>query len=222
MRRSPGVVLLIGAAAFAAATTPAFAHPFGPPPTAQVSAEGRRIIIDWTATPDDAVAIGELLGVMPEGSVELYRQEAAAQAAPSARDEARLAASPELAAYLAEHIAATQDGRACTPHVPPVADFVHEGARIVLTCPRPVTQVELKISMLHEIHEAYRTFAVGTATDPAEGVFTIAAARQTWRFGVENQHAARDWPRVIVGSVAGAGALVALAVLIRRRTSGGT
>ena len=198
---------------------PAAAHPFGPPPTAQISAEGNRITVDWSATPDDAVAIGELLGVMPEGSVALYRQESAAQVAPSAEDEARLSAAPELRDYLSDHIAVTQDGRPCSAEIPPIPDFVHEGARVVLTCPAPVDDVQLEISMLHEIHEAYRTLAVGQNTDPPQGVFTIDAAQQSWRFGV-TQDAGTDWLRLIVGTLSGAGALIAVGVLVRRRATG--
>ena len=209
--------MVITTAALLGVAAPASAHPFGPPPTARVTAIGNRITIDWSATPDDAVAIGERLGVMPPGSVELYRQESAAQAAPSAEDEARLSASPKLRGYLTERIAATQDGEACGAEVPAIEDFVHTGARVVLTCPQPVAEVELEISMLHEIHDAYRTFAVGTGTDPAEAVFTIDAPRQTWRFGVGAQRQRGLGLRRGIGIASGLGALGAVAVLVRRR-----
>lgn len=165
------------------AAAPAGAHPFGPPPTARVRADGRVVTIHWSATPDDAVAIGEQLGVMPEGSVAAYRQESAAQVAPSARDEARLSASPLLRDYIAEHIVVEQDGRPCPADVPAPADFVHTGVTVRLTCPRDVDEVELRITMLHDVNPAYRTVATGRATDPAQSVFTTTTPAHTWRFG---------------------------------------
>ena len=181
-RRLSVCVLLLGAVLSA---TPAAAHPFGPPPTARISAQGRTITVDWSATPDDAVAIGERLGVMPAGSIAAYRQESAAQVAPSSQDEARLSASPLLAQYLAEHITAQQDGAPCTPQIDPIPDFVHAGARVDLVCPEPVEQAVLRITMLHALHPQYRTVAVGTRTDPAQSVFTATAPEHEWRFGVE-------------------------------------
>lgn len=161
----------------------ALAHPFGPPPTARISAEGRTITIDWSATPDDAVAIGELLDVMPAGSVEAYRQESAAQVAPSSADEAALSASPALHDYLTEHVVAIQNGQQCRARVPAIPDFVHKGARVLLRCPEDVGEVLLRITLLHDIHPAYRTVAVGRDTEPMEAVFTVTAPEHAWRFG---------------------------------------
>lgn len=161
----------------------AVAHPFGPPPTARVSADGRAVTIHWSATPDDAVAIGELLGLMPAGSVEAYRQESAAQVAPSLRDEDALAASPLLAEYLAKHIVVEQDGQHCPAEVPPRPTFVQNGATVVATCPRPVREVTLRITMLHDINPAYRTVAIGKASRPAQSVFTTGAPAAQWQFG---------------------------------------
>src|SRR3712207_2569576 len=119
---------------------PATAHPFGPPPTARVSARAATVTIDWPAAPDDAAAIGEQLGLMPPGSVAAYRQDAAAQAAPSSRDEARFSSSTQLRDYLTRNITLIQDGRPCPAVVAPIADFIHRGARIELRCPRQVEQ----------------------------------------------------------------------------------
>jgi MYXO-CTERM domain-containing protein len=183
------------------AAVPAAAHPFGPPPTATISASDRTITIDWQATPDDAVAIGELLGLMPEGSTAAYRQESAAQVAPSRQAEAALSASPLLADYLREHITVTQDGTPCAPDVPAPGDFVHQGARILLTCPDPVAEVTLRITMLHSIHSAYRTFAVGADTSPSQSVFTVEAPAHTWRFGAPAGEATTTVPMIVGGGV---------------------
>ena len=201
--------------------TPAAAHPFGPPPTAEIAADGRQITVDWTATPDDAVAIGELLDLMPEGSTAAYRQESAAQVAPSRAAEAALSAAPELHAYLTDHIVAVQEGQPCPGTVPPVTDFVHEGARVVLTCPAEVAEVVLRITMLHEIHPAYRTFAVGEESQPAQSVFTVEAPEHTWRFGAAVAPASRTtiWHAVAVGAASGGtvGLVLTLIVTWRRR-----
>ena len=211
IRRRLLICALLGVLVSAA---PAAAHPFGPPPTARIRAQGRTITVEWVATPDDAVAIGERLGVMPAGSVAAYRQESAAQVAPSSADEARLSASPLLVDYLAAHITAEQDGARCTPRVAPVADFVHRGARVQLTCPRPVDTAVLSITMLHELNDAYRTVAVGTATDPAQTVFTTSAPRSEWRFGVA-AGGGRPGPGGVLaiglaGGLAAAGATIAV------------
>ena len=203
-------------------SAPAWAHPFGPPPTAQISAKGRTISVVWSATPDDAVAIGEQLGVMPAGSVAAYRQEAAAQVAPSSQDEARLSASPLLADYLAEHIAATQDGTPCTPQIDTIADFVHVGARVDLVCPQPVEEAVLRITMLHALHDQYRTVAVGTRTDPAQSVFTTAAPEHQWRFGVTPASRPGHWMLLAVGLTGGlVAAGITVAIQHRRRARAG-
>ena len=206
------VVLIVVAPA-----RPAAAHPFGPPPTARLTASGNTITIDWLATPDDAVAIGELLGVMPEGSVALYRQEGATQVAPSSRDEARLSASPKLRDYLTERVTAVQDGAACSTEVPDIPNFVHEGVRINLRCPNEVTEATLRVTLLHDIHEAYRTVATGTDTQPAQAVFTVAAPEHTWTFGVEPSDTTSLTTAIGAGAIAGAA--VSLVFLLLRRRS---
>lgn len=211
------IALVLGCGVAAVATAgPAAAHPFGPPPTAQVNVTGTRITIVWTATPDDAVAIGELLGLMPEGSTALYRQDSAAQVAPSRAEEAALSAAPKLHDYLTEHIVVLQDDRPCPADVPPIDDFVHEGARVVLTCPEPVTEIDLRITMLHAIHPAYRTFAVGEGAIPGESVFTVESPQHTWRFGEAASPQLGFWHAAAVGAASG-GAVGAVIALRRRR-----
>lgn len=210
------VVTLAAGAVLAAVASPAAAHPFGPPPTARITANGDTLTVAWSATPDDAVAIGEELGVMPEGSTAAYRQDAAAQVAPSAADEAALSASPALHAYIAERITAAQDGSPCRPEIPPISDFVHEGVRLLLRCPEPVTTVTLSITMLHDIHPAYRTLATGLGASPGQSVFTVEAPTHEWRFLIPAGQR-RTSLAAVVGVGAAAGVLAAVAVLIWRR-----
>ena len=205
--------MLVAALAPAA---PALAHPFGPPPTARVSAEGRTVTVAWSATPDDAVAIGEKLGLMPPGSIAAYRQESAAQVAPSAADEARLSGSPLLRDYLTERMAVTQAGQPCPARVAEARDFVHEGATVVLQCPARVTEVTLRITMLHDINDAYRTVATGRASDPRQSVFTVTAPEHRWRFGVDAEDTGSAVVPV-VGAAVVAALIAAIAVVALRR-----
>lgn len=208
MKRSTAVVVVLVVLLGPASPRPAAAHPFGPPPTAVVSADGRTVTVEWSATPDDAVAIGERLGLMPPGSVTAYREESVAQVAPSGRDEARLSASVALRDYLMQHIRVVQEGQRCTPRVPAIADFVHRGARVVLRCPDPVSEVTLRITMLHDIHDAYRTVAVGRGSSAEQSVFTIAAPEHRWRFGADASSVAP------LGAVVGATGAAMAAILV--------
>lgn len=195
----------------------AAAHPLGPPPTAVVRAAGRDVIVEWRAAPDDAIAVGEHLGVLAAGSTAAF-QDGAAQVAPPAADEAALAASPALRDYLVDHIAVTQRATACAAEVAPITDFVRDGARVVATCPDPVTSVEVAISMLTDVNDAYRTFAVGRETAPAQTVYTVDNPRQTWRFGVAASAGAGRLPAL----VAFAAVLVAGGGVVAWRRRGAT
>ena len=189
----------------------------GPPPTARIAAEGNTITVRWSATPDDAVAIGEQLGLMPAGSVTAYRQQSAAQAAPSARDEARFSASGLLRDYVAKRIVAEQVGAPCSQTIPVIEDFVHEGVRVELTCPEPVDRAVVGISMLLDLSAAYRTVAVGTRTDPAQSVFTTTVPQHEWRFGVDPSARPSVGSLLAIGAVGGLVAAGVTVALQRRR-----
>lgn len=177
-------VLVLVAVAAGTAILPgtAWAHPFGPPPTATVTAEGRTVVVEWRAAADDTMALGVHLGLLPPDTLEAY-QEGPTQVAPSARDEALLASSPELRRYLLEHIVVAQDGRACAGEVVRTEGFVHEGARIAYRCPVEVGAVELRLGMLHAVHAAYRTFALADRAMPSEAVFTATVPARELDFG---------------------------------------
>lgn len=190
MRRIPAAprrTALTGAALLLAlaCAAPAWAHPFGPPPTAVVRVEDGLVVIHWDAAQDDMLALGERLGVLPPGSVEAV-QDGVTQVAPPAASEAALDTAPALAEYLRERIAVYQDGERCQATVEPIVDFVGRGATTVHRCPAPAIRVELRITMLHDIHEAYRTFAVAhedaTAASPGQSVHTVRSPEATWDF----------------------------------------
>lgn len=218
------LLLLAVLGAQPAAGAPPIAHPFGPPPSARIRADGPTVIIDWTSAADDAIAVGEQLGVLPEGSTQAYREGAAVtQVAPSVESEQQLARSPELQRYLLDRLTVQQDGQPCAAEVAPIENFVANGARVIATCPRPVSQVDITIAMLTDIHTAYRTFAVGQGSTPQQFVYTMRQPSQAWRFGVASPAEGPSSPAVLAGAavaaVAGSGLLVWW--LLRRRRRAG-
>ena len=207
-----GLLLILVAA-------PVLAHPFGPPPTALVSARGQSVFIEWRSAADDAVAIGVEVGLLSEDLVDVYL-EGPAQAAPSERAELELSESEELRDYLLEHIAVRQEGERCRATVQPIGNFVHEGARTVHECPEPIGSVDITITMLHERHPAYRTFAISGEDDvsPQQAVFSIDSPEHAWDFAAERASADNPtestggglvvWPLAAVGAMAVLGVVV--------------
>lgn len=213
-----GTLLLVAAAA-----APAAAHPFGPPPTALVSAAGRTVFVEWAGAVDDHLAVGEQLGLLPDGTSTAYL-EAAVQVAPPRTAVEALGAAPELADYLLDHIVVRQDGTVCAGTVPPLDDFVIQGARVAYRCAAEIATVELEITMLTDSNQAYRTFAIAEdpATQPEQSVFTATAPVARWSFPsaaeVASQGPRRPLLWVAVAMVAAVAVAVAAggAVVLRR------
>jgi hypothetical protein len=200
----------------------ALAHPFGAPPTARIWAEETHVWIDWGSAPDDAIVIGVELGLLPEEAVDAYLDEGPVRVAPSAEKEQRLSESDLLADYVLERITVTQNRRPCSPALEPIENFVTRGATVAFRCPEPVREVEIRIAMLHEVHEAYRTFAFSHGeASPAQAVFTVASPTHTWTFGDRNEDSAagRGWAAglIALGGLAIIGVVMAETLLSRRR-----
>ncbi len=198
---------------------PASAHPWGTPPEAVVSAAGDRVVVDWRSEPDDALLLGVELGLVDPTGLD-WTQEGP-QPPPDSGDEALLPPSATLEAYLLDHIRVVQDGAACEGRVEPFADFVAEGATTVHTCPQPVGAVDLEIEMLHDLHEAYRTFT--RSADGAidrQAVFTVSDPRHTWTFDAgADGGSGSAWREVLamLGALVLASVAAVLAVRLRRR-----
>lgn len=206
----------------AVAAPAASAHPFGPPPTALVSAEHDQVVVEWAASPDDAMVVGMSIGVLDDASLERYL-EGPVQTAPSAAKEEELSASEALREYLLDRIGVTQDGLSCSGTVAPIDNFMADGARVVYECPAPVTVVDLRIAMLHEVHEAYRTFAVTEGRgQPQQSVFTTEQPEQRWDFSATSEAAgvAGGWVPPLVAGSAGLAGLGAFAWWRRSRVRG--
>lgn len=197
-----GVLVLLGLVALPAA--PAAAHPFGPPPTALLTATGDELRIEWRSAVDDAAAIGVTLGFLDEEILQAYL-EAPTQVAPSAADEDAFTGSDELRDYLLTHVAVRQGDTDCRAAIGELRAFLYDGATITYRCPEPIAEVDVRISMLHDVHPAYRTFATAASAtaSPAQTVFTAADAQQRFDFAATGGGA-------LGGSLT---ALVAVAVL---------
>lgn len=208
------------AGALLGVAAPAAAHPFGPPPTALVSSSGREVVVEWGAAPDDALIIGMATGVLDDGSLDRYL-EGPVQTAPSAAQEDALSASPQLRDYLLDRIEVSQDGRPCDGTVSPIESFVHDGATLTFACPETVDQVVLRIAMLHDVHDAYRTFAITEGRgQPAQSVFTVDDVEQEWDFTASPTASDEDPGRGLPAGpliLAGVGAAAAGAVAWWRR-----
>lgn len=167
------LALITGSAA------PALGHASGQLPYAWWSAEGDQVVAEWTAPADDAALIGTAVGELRVGASEAYL-DGPADAFPTDEEIAELSDSPELADYLLANLGVRQDGVDCTAEVEPARDFITDGARFVFTCPEPVADVELWVTMLHDQDPAYQTLSGdGTVQDARH---TAAAPAHPWDF----------------------------------------
>ena len=167
------LVLITGSA------TPALGHASGQLPYAWWSADGHQVVAEWTAPADDAALIGTAVGGLRAGASEAYL-DGPADAFPTDEEIAALSASPQLAHYLLDNLGVRQNGVDCAAEVEPARDFITEGARFEFTCPEPVADVELWVTMLHDQDPAYQTLSGdGTIQDARH---TAAAPAQPWDF----------------------------------------
>ncbi|MBB5787622.1 hypothetical protein [Jiangella mangrovi] len=204
------VIPAAGVAVMAAPT--AEAHPFGPPLSARLDVDGAEVTVTWTAAEDDWVNLGEFLGAFTGqtdqnggGGEQLTGAEILSQ-------------SDNLPSYFLSHFVIEQDGQPCQGQVTQLQDLLTLGAQLVYTCPQPVTTVDLTVTTLTDINEAYRTVVTSDVpSEPAQGLFTTTTATQQWSF----DHGAGGGTAQIALVAAGALILAALAggVLWWRRSS---
>lgn len=160
-----GAVLLSALVLTMAAAGPARAHTDGVPAYAQVTATaGRQAAVVWTAGHAEVTALARDLGVdVPPGHLLSPEQDAV------------LSASDALADAVAERVRMQVRGRACRSSVE-VTSLVASGIRVRFTCPMPVSEARLRITLLSEVDARYRTLAVaGTAQGLRRVLFTRAA-----------------------------------------------
>jgi hypothetical protein len=150
---------LVGVVTALAPAVPAAGHASRELPQAQLSAEGPVATVELQLAADDAAYLGELLGLLPEGSMLAYLEDATTTL-PTDAEVAAFSRSEQLRAYLLEHVVITQSGRACAGEALPAADFLHDGAVVRFACPEILTEASVRITLLHEQDPAYRTFSV--------------------------------------------------------------
>ena len=208
-------VLLAGAAALAAVAgpaVPAAAHPFGPPSSAGISADGAQVVIAWRAAEDDWVALGQSLGAFEDpvnGAVST-----------ALTGEQKLQRSPAVRDYLLDRVAVNQAGRPCAGRLATLENLLSKGAEFTFDCPGPVVEVDVTVSVLTDLNEAYRTMLVAeTAASPAQVLFT--AAQTTARLTFSGSGAGTPAAVITVAIGTGAAALGGIglftALHLRRR-----
>lgn len=186
----------LGAVAVVCSAGPAGAHPFGPPSTARVTADGDTVKVSWLAAEDDWVALGQSLGAFedPSGAVST-----------SLTGEEKLQRSPAVRDYLLERITVSQQGRPCTGSLETLERLIERGARLTFRCPAPVTDVDVTLGALTDLNEAYRTvLTADSPATPGQALFTAAQATQHLSFSATG----RQIPTAVVTLAIVTGALV--------------
>lgn len=176
------VAVLAVLAALVLPATVALAHPGGEVPRARIGVEGREVILDWIAAPDDGAEVLVAAGVWPEEIAARYLDVAFGgpeDQLPSDEEIRAGSRDPAVAAYLSEHLALEQDGNPCPGTVHPPVDLLTDGVRVTFRCASPPGMVRLTISLLHDRDPAYRTFSL----DGSQRVAIHTAAEPT-----------HDWP----------------------------
>jgi len=211
-------------AALAVAAPDAQAHPFGPPPIAEVRGDGARVVVTWTARDDDVTALAASLGALPRQQVFDVGEDGSVAQVGGDDLAASLREAPGLRDYVRDRIVVRQDGAACPRDLEPVGDVVADGVTVTATCPRPADEVELQISMLHDLHPAYRT--VSRVTGGGESLHTTEDPSATLSLGagegVETAMPSAAVLAPVVGLAAmlgGVGAAVAVGRSGRRPTA---
>ncbi|MEV6985033.1 hypothetical protein AB0M95_27765 [Sphaerisporangium sp. NPDC051017] len=203
---------VFGAFAVVACAVPAAAHPFGPPSTARISADGSHVTLSWMAAEDDWVALGQSVGA--------FEDPATGAVSTALTGEQKLSRSPAVRDYLLGRITVARNGRPCEARLEELRALLTEGARFGFDCDGPVTEVQVTLAALTDLNENYRTMLTAeTPATPARTLFTKATATQRVRFSAT----AASTPAGVTGTVAGVGVvLVAGAgVLVARRVRRG-
>lgn len=213
-RRAWAAALAVCAAiamAVAGPAAPAAAHPFGPPPTARISAKGSHIHLVWKATADDWVLLGQALGAFDNPTGD--------EAFATLTGEQKLQRSKKLHAYLLDRIGITQSGAPCRGALAIPQHLLDNGVDFTFTCPRPAGDVDVRLAALTDLDAAYRTVLSATHATPAR---TLVTSENTTRHLDFSAHAPTGGASAAalatsgIAAVAAAGGLFAL--LRPRRT----
>ncbi|GAA0988745.1 hypothetical protein GCM10009555_071040 [Acrocarpospora macrocephala] len=188
---------------------PASAHPFGPPPTARISATGSHVTIHYTASPDDWLALGTAKGAFKDPAPQLTGEE-------------KLQRSTVVRDYLLSTITVAQDGKPCPGRLASLVGVTDQGARFSYDCGRPVDDLDVTLSALVDLDSNYRTVLIfAPPVQQAQMLFTSTTTTQHLRFSGSGVPVAvigvALWLAVVVA--AGIGVLFVLRMRRRRESA---
>jgi hypothetical protein len=198
MWRSSASLTLLLAGWLVLPAAAAWGHASGELPRARLSSEGRTVFLEWTAPPDDAADVGVAVGLLPEEAVVALLG-ASDEGLPTDQQIRELSRSDELRAYLLDNARVTQHGRSCDAEVEPGADFLTDGARFVFTCPDPVAEAQVEVTILHDRDELYATYSVDGTSQYA--VHTTRQPEHPWDFTLAAEERTALEPALLVGGV---------------------
>ncbi|MFI6453360.1 hypothetical protein ACIBF6_17580 [Streptosporangium amethystogenes] len=193
--------------------TPAAAHPFGPPSTARIEADGSHVTLSWLPAEDDWVALGQSLGAFEDPSTGTVSTELTG--------EQKLERSTALRDYLLEKITVAQAGRPCESRLEELRALLADGARFVFDCRSPVTEVDVTVAALTDLNTAYRTMLVANTATPGQTLFTEAQTTQRLTFSATGATGIPAQTTAVVAAavvLVGAGAFTVLRTRRRTRT----
>jgi hypothetical protein len=122
-----------------------------------------------------------------------------------------LGRSAELRTYLLQHITVSQSGMPCTGAIgelDDVDDLLRDGMPLTFTCADDVDLVDISITALTDLHEAYRTVAIADAA-PGRVLYTWDDGTHEWDFSAGSTASLFGG-----GTVAVAAGLVLLSVVL--------
>lgn len=171
---------LLVVASIVLVATPVSAHPFGPPLTAELTTSEDTVVVRWAAAEDDWVTLGRAVGAFDE---QLPDDDGGPGEQVTRADDGqvtgleRLRRSRSVQAYLLDHVAIRQGGAPCTGRVTDTDDLLGRGAELTFRCRTTVSDVDVRITALTDLHEAYRTVATAGGT---RQLYTRAAPVHRW------------------------------------------
>ncbi len=153
-------------------------HPFGDPQTVDISSDGGAVHVHWeVGGTDDLTLLGIHLGVLPEDRVMLD-----GAITYDDGDGALVSDAPELEPYLLDHVAVSAGGADCTGEVTAVDDLTEGGADLSFTCPQDADSATVTVTMLTDLHPAYRALASGP--DGQRTVYSSTQDSHDWQLAV--------------------------------------
>jgi len=173
---------------------PAAAHPFGPPPVAEVTVDGDEVTVRWSAADDDLFALGRISGAMDGRQVFVY-EDGVPVADQNGESSTPWMDTKAVADYLGSHIAIRHGGSSCALQGVDTDAIETRGAKLRYSCGSDVDVVQVRITALTDLDPTYRTMSttpggqralhtsdeptrmldLGRSTEPTGGTTTLLA-----------------------------------------------